>query len=147
MSWAEKRLRADGRIPAAAVWHLSNSHESASTQPELEVLPGTAGLSIAQQERELTALARDRWRAGELQAVLLAAPILYGKNGSGELSEAVRLHIETTDGYCADILMPYRVRAAGRWRRNAENRVHFTHPVAQESDSRFAVHQDGAFRD
>jgi hypothetical protein len=33
--------------------------------------------------------------------------------------------------------MPYRIRAGGRWRGTPGNRVHFSHPVAQESDSRF----------
>jgi hypothetical protein len=34
--------------------------------------------------------------------------------------------------------MPYRIRARRGWRGGPRNRVHFSHPVAQESDSRFS---------
>jgi hypothetical protein len=50
----------------------------------------------------------------------------------------VRLHVETRDGYCADILMPYRIRTSWGRRGSTRNRVHFSHPVAQESDPRFS---------
>jgi hypothetical protein len=33
--------------------------------------------------------------------------------------------------------MPYRIRTRRGWRGSPRNRVHFSHPVAQESDSRF----------
>jgi hypothetical protein len=46
--------------------------------------------------------------------------------------------VEARDGYCADILMPYRIRTRRGWRGGPRNRVHFSHPVAQESDSRFS---------
>ncbi|HEY3988736.1 MAG TPA: hypothetical protein VGM02_05510 [Acidobacteriaceae bacterium] len=70
-------------------------------------------------------------------AALLMAPVFYGRSGSGERSTAVRLHVETREGYCADIFMPYRIRTGWRRRGRPPNRVHFSHPVAQESDSRF----------
>jgi hypothetical protein len=104
-------------------------------------VPEPAHLTLAEQEQRLTAALQEGWRRGELAAVLLAAPVLYGRAGQGERSEAVRLHIETPEGYCADVLMPYRVRPAKRWRGQQGNRVHFTHPVAQESDSRFGAMQ------
>lgn len=138
MSWAETQLKAEGRIPAAAAWLSRNT-----SQPEFRILPASEDLSIAQQEARLAADLEILWCRGELAAVVLAAPVLYGRSGSGrgygERSEAVRLHAEAGSDYCVDILMPYRVRAASRWRSGNENRVHFTHPVAQESDSRFAA--------
>jgi hypothetical protein len=136
MSWAEGELKAKGQIPAAAAWLPRNS-----SQPEFRTLEGAADLPIAEQERLLAGQLAAPWRRNELAAVILAAPMLYGRKGSGEWFEAVRLHAEAADNYCVDILMPYRIRAAARWRRSAENRVHFTHPVAQESD-RFAPVQD-----
>jgi hypothetical protein len=130
MSWAEERLKAEGRIPAAAAWLPRNTSE-----PGFRTLDGSAlEASIAQQESLLSAELQAPWRRKEMAAVLLAAPVLYGRKGSTERTQAVRLHVEAATGYCADILMPYRIRAAGRWRSGSRNRVHFSHPVAQESD-------------
>jgi hypothetical protein len=136
MPWAEAQLQETGRIPAAAAW-LCSGH----TGPDFctgESALDPADRSVAQQETMLVADLRGAWERGELAAVLLAAPVFYGRTGSAERSPAVRLHVEAGDGYCADILMPYRIRAGSRWRGSARNRVHFTHPVAQESDSRFS---------
>ena len=137
MSWAEGQLKTEGRIPAAAAWLPRNSSE-----PGFRTLDGpevAAELSIAQQASLLARELEAPWRRNELSAILLAAPVLYGRKGSAERTEAVRLHVEAAgeavDTYCADILMPYRIRPAGRWRRGSRNRVHFSHPVAQESDS------------
>ena len=134
MSWAETQLRAEGHIPAAAAWLPRDT-----AQPEFRTLTASADLSIARQEAQLAADLEAPWHRKELTTIVLAAPVLYGRHGSGERSEAVRLHVETVNDYCVDILMPYRVRAASRWRSGHANRVHFTHPVAQESDSRFAA--------
>jgi hypothetical protein len=136
MPWAEAQLQETGRIPAAATW-LCSGH----TGPEFrtgESAQEPTDRSVAQQETMLVADLRGAWQRGELAAVLLAAPVFYGRTSSAERSLAVRLHVEARDGYCADILMPYRIRAGSRWRGSARNRVHFTHPVAQESDSRFS---------
>jgi hypothetical protein len=137
MSWAEGQLKTEGRIPAVAAWLPRNSSE-----PGFRTLEGpelAAELSIAEQANQLARELEAPWRRNELSAILLAAPVLYGRKGSAERAEAVRLHVEAhgeaVDTYCADILMPYRIRAAGRWRRGPRNRVHFSHPVAQESDS------------
>jgi hypothetical protein len=93
---------------------------------------------MAEQEKMLATELRGPWQRDELDAILLAAPVLYGRSGSGERSPAVRLHVEAREGYCADILMPYRIRTGWRRRGISRNRVHFSHPVAQESDSRFS---------
>jgi hypothetical protein len=91
--------------------------------------------------------------AGGMRAAGLAADVRFGKQNSGERSDAVRLHIEHRDGYCADIFVPYKIRTSRRnpdaqnqdaqnrdaQNRDAQNRVRFSHPVAQESDRRFWV--------
>jgi hypothetical protein len=136
MGWAKGRLQETGRIPAAAAWLSSGSKE-----PELrigEVADDPAERSVAQQEAILIADLQGTWKRGETAAILLAAPVFYGRSGSGERALAVRLHVEGRDGYCADILMPYRIRPGSRWRGGTRNRVHFTHPMAQESDSWFS---------
>jgi hypothetical protein len=135
MGWAEAELQKNGQCSAAAAWLLPGA-----SKPEFRTIghPTDApALSIQQQEAMLVAELRPRWQRRELAAVILAAPVVYGRNGSAERSPAVRLHAETHDGYCADILMPYRIRSGWRWRGSARNRVHFSHPVAQESGSRF----------
>jgi hypothetical protein len=135
MSWAQQELETNRRFSAAAAWLVTGASE-----PELRTMTHSEtsqALSIQQQEAMLAAELWPRWQTGELAAVILAAPVLYGRSGSGEHSLAVRLHAEAHDGYCADILMPYRIRATWRWRGTSRNRVHFSHPVAQESDSRF----------
>ncbi|HEX6497138.1 MAG TPA: hypothetical protein VF018_16725 [Acidobacteriaceae bacterium] len=136
MPWAEAQLQATGQIRAAAAWLSKGDPEPKfrSGESAAEV----AGESVAQQEATLTAELRGPWERGEVSAILLAAPVLYGRSGYGERSPAVRLHVEAPDGYCADILMPYRIRTGWRRGGSTRNRVHFTHPVAQESDSRFS---------
>jgi hypothetical protein len=104
----------------------------------MEVPDVEQGQSVQQQEAVLAAELQTRWQRGELAAAVLVAPVLYGQSGSGDRSQAVRLHVEARDGYCADILMPYRIRTRRGWRGGPRNRVHFSHPVAQESDSRFS---------
>jgi hypothetical protein len=143
MPWAEARLQEQGQIPAAAAWLAKGDPEPKfrSADP----VEGFSGQSVAQQEAMLVTQLRGPWQRGELAAVLLAAPVFFGRSGSGERSLAIRLHVEAQNedqngaqtGSCADILMPYRIRTGWRWRGTARNRVHFTHPVAQESDSRF----------
>jgi hypothetical protein len=131
MSWAEEQLKAQGWISAAAAWLPRNTSE-----PGFRTLKGSAAeLSVAQQESLLSSELEGPWLRNELAAILLAAPVIYGRMGSAERTEAVRLHVEAASGYCADILMPYRIRPAGRWRKGPRNRVHFSHPLAQESDS------------
>lgn len=130
MSWAEAELQTKGRIPAAAVWLSCNT-----SRPEFRTLPEEEDLPLEEQERRLAAELKGPWQRHELAVVLLAAPVLYGRPGSNERSEAVRLHVEAAAGFCVDILMPYRIRVASRWHGNSKNRVHFTHPVAQVSDS------------
>lgn len=136
MSWAEKELQEKGQICASAAWLPLGAAE-----PQFHPFwppESDPHLSIERQEEKLADELREPWRRGDLAAVLLMAPVLYGKAGSGERSEAVRLHVEASGGYCADILMPYRIRTTGQWRGKPRNRVHFSQPVAQESDSRFS---------
>jgi hypothetical protein len=136
MPWAEAELQKSGRFCPAAAWLLPGASE-----PEFHpmgVSDAAPEQSIQQQEAALAGELRARWQQGEFAAVILVTPVLYGRSGSGERSQAVRLHVEARDGYCADILMPYRIRTRRGWRGGPRNRVHFSHPVAQESDSRFS---------
>jgi hypothetical protein len=136
MPWAEAELQKNGRFFPSAAWLLPGAPEPEFHPAETTDAPPM--LSMEQQEAALTADIRRRWQRGQLAAAVLVAPVLYGRSGSGERSQAVRLHVEARDGYCADILMPYRIRTRRGWRGGPPNRVHFSHPVAQESDSRFS---------
>jgi len=145
MAWAEGELKKNGRIRPLAAWLPAGDdvrrdpQVRTRTYSQMRAEEGreeTGRETIEAQEAALTTDLSARWRDGELTAVALVAPVLYGKAGTSERAEAVRLHIEARSGYCADILMPYRVRPALRWHGKQQNRVHFSHPVAQESVSR-----------
>ena len=145
MAWAEGELKKRGRISALAAWLPTSGDDrhgpEVRTQSRNQMRAGegpeeNAGETIEAQEAALITDLSVRWRDGEVAAVALVAPVLFGKASTSERAEAVRLHIEARSGYCADILMPYRVRPALRWRGKHQNRVHFSHPVAQESVSR-----------
>ena len=140
MPWAEAELQKSGQFSPAAAWLLPGASEPEFHPVEVSDAAEMASPvpSIEQQEAILAEDLRARWQRGELAAAILVAPVLYGRSGSGERSQAVRLHVEARDGYCADILMPYRIRTRRGWRGGPRNRVHFSHPVAQESDSRFS---------
>jgi hypothetical protein len=130
MSWAEGELKLRGRISALAAWLLvgeQSPHMCSAEHPEE---------TIQSQEAALADDLKTQWHDGRVRVAALVAPVLYGRAGTAERSEAVRLHIEAQSGYCADILMPYRIRPVPRWRGKRQNRVHFSHPVAQESISR-----------
>jgi hypothetical protein len=136
MPWVEAELQKNGRFSPAAAWLLPGASEPVFCTPDV---PDAIQMpSMEQREVTLAAELRARWQRDELAAAVLLAPVLYGRSGSEERSQAVRLHVVARDGYCADILMPYRIRTRSRWRGGARNRVHFSHPVAQESDSRFS---------
>ena len=109
MPWAEAELQKSGRFIPAAAWLLPGASAPEFHPVEASGAPPMLS-SMEQQEAALTADIRRRWQCGELAAAVLVAPVLYGRSGSGERSQAVRLHVEARDGYCADILMPYRIR-------------------------------------
>ena len=136
MPWAEAELQKSGQFSPTAAWLLPGASEP-EFRPQ-EISDAVSEQSVQQQEAALATELRARWQQGELDAAVLVTPVLYGRSGSGERSQAVRLHVEARDGYCADILMPYRIRGRRGWRGGPRNRVHFSHPVAQESDSRFS---------
>ncbi len=107
MAWAEEQLKSGGRVPAAAAWLPRDSSE-----PGFRSLDGVAAeASIAQQESLLAADLQAPWRRNELAAILLAAPVLYGRKGSTERTQAVRLHVETTRGGSLRLLCrhPYAI--------------------------------------
>jgi hypothetical protein len=142
MSWAEAELKMHGGIPALAAWlptvedDLRDPEVRTQARPQVrsaERPHETVQETIQAQEAGLAEDLKARWRDGEVSVAALVAPVLFGKAGTAERSEAVRLHIEARSGYCADILMPYRVRPPFGRRRDRQNRVHFRHPVAQES--------------
>jgi hypothetical protein len=137
MCWAEAELKMHGRLPAVAAWLPAPEHDlrDPRVRPQIRLAEHPQE-TLQAQEAALAEDLKARWQDGEMSAAALVAPVLFGKAGTAERSEAVRLHIEARSGYCADILMPYRVRPARRWGRKQDNRVHFSHPVAQESISR-----------
>jgi hypothetical protein len=130
MDEAQTQLKAEGGFPPFGAWLAEDT-------PSLLRSDADAGVPARDIVERLTADLRSK--AGEVgvRAAATAADVRFGKMGSGELANAVRLHIEHQDGYCADIFVPYKIRNSWRPRPGAQSRVHFSHPVAQESDRRF----------
>ena len=128
MSWAEEQLKAEGRLPAAAAWLPRDNSE-----PGFRTLDGSAPEASIAQRRACGAELQAPWRRNELAAILLAAPVLYGRKGSAERTQAVRLHVEAggrtreTTGEAArllaDTVCRAGYRAAGRWHSGPRNHV------------------------
>jgi hypothetical protein len=131
MDEAQARLKAEGGFPPFAAWL------GAEDAPSLLRRDEEAGMPAREIVERLTGDLRSKADNGGVRVAALAADVRFGKAGSGDLENAVRLHIEHQDGYCADIFVPYKIRNSWRPRPGAQNRVHFSHPVAQESERRF----------
>src|SRR5579875_780473 len=82
MPWAEAELQKNGRFCPAAAWLLVGAHKVEFRPVQLPDAVPTP--SVQQQEETLAAELRPRWHRGELAAAILVAPVLYGRNGSGE---------------------------------------------------------------
>jgi hypothetical protein len=97
-------------------------------QPEAAPEPKTAR-ELAEEAAEQL---RYRIAGGGIRAAAVASDVQFGKRDTGEMREAVQLHIEHQDGYCVDIFVPYRLRGP-RWGGKGKRRVRWSHPVGQES--------------
>ena len=132
MDEAQGRLRTRGGFQPFGASIAEDGTPSFLAAEEPAEIPARA---IAER---LTAQMRGMSETGAMRAAGLAADVRFGKQDTGELTDAVRLHIEHRDGYCADIFVPYKIRSSRR-RPEANKQVRFSHPVAQESDRRFWV--------
>lgn len=135
MDEAQARLKARGGFQP---FGASMSERGALSLLGREDSPGMPARAIAER---LAAQLRAMGDAGGIRAAGLAADVRFGKQGSGELADAVRLHLEHRDGYCADIFVPYKIRNRRR-KPDAPHRIRFSHPVAQESDRSFWVNAE-----
>jgi hypothetical protein len=131
MDEAQVRLKAEGVFPPFGAWLAAEGAPSLLRRDEDAAMPAR------ERAERLAADLGSRVSGGGVRAAATAADVRFGKAGWGEMANAVRLHIEHQDGYCADIFVPYKIRNSWRQRPGAQNRVHFSHPVAQESDRRF----------
>jgi hypothetical protein len=159
MDEAQRRLKAQGGFqPFAAAMAAEGTLSLLAGEHPAETPARVIAERLTAQLRSLMeagieSATQAGCKAGGMRAAGLAADVSFGKQNSGERSDAVRLHIEHRDGYCADIFVPYKIRTSRRnpdalhrnaqngdaQNRDAQNRVRFSHPVAQESDRRFWV--------
>ncbi len=136
MDKAQERLKSLGGFRPFGASMAEDGVVSLMTGQEIgqEAAEMPAGAMV----ERLTGRLRAMSETGGLRAAGLAADMRFGKQDSGELADAVRLHIEHRDGYCADIFVPYKIRSSRR-KPAVPRRLRFSHPVAQESDRRFWV--------
>jgi hypothetical protein len=132
MDEAQARLRERGRFaPFAACVDAGG---------QVELMAGAASSAERTAREIVEALEdalRERIRNHGLRSGAVASDVQFGKRNSGELREAVQLHIEHEDGYCVDIYVPYRLRKQ-RWGRGGGRlRVRWSHPVGQQGTPRF----------
>jgi hypothetical protein len=155
MNEAQGRLKAQGGFqPFAAAMAEQGTLSLVAGEHPAETPARVMAERLTAQLRSLIESGMEAGsEAGGMRAAGLAADVSFGKQNSGERADAVRLHIEHRNGYCADIFVPYKIRTSRRnpdalnrdsqnrdaQNRDAQNRVRFSHPVAQESDRRFWV--------
>jgi hypothetical protein len=87
-------------------------------------------------------LLRERLRleveTGTVRLAAMAADVMIRRRSDGdEASNAVSVHVEHLDGYCVDLLIPYKVRKGLMSRIRQKPQVMFRQMIAQESEPVF----------
>ncbi len=88
---------------------------------------------------EVVAVLREALRsevsAGGARTTALAADVrIWRRQDGDEASNAVSVHVEHQDGYCVDLLIPYKVRKGMISRLRKKPQVIFRTMIAQESN-------------
>jgi hypothetical protein len=105
-----------------------------------EVIDPDAGIELA--AREVAGRLRQEVRrevgTGAVRSAAVAADVMIWRNADGDqASNAVSVHVEHQDGYCVDLLIPYKVRKGLLSRITSKPHVIFRKMVAQESEPVF----------
>jgi hypothetical protein len=99
-----------------------------------------AGTDIAAREvaGRLRQEVRREVTTGAVRSAAVAADVMIWRNADGDqASNAVSVHVEHQDGYCVDLLIPYKVRKGLLSRITSKPHVIFRKMVAQESEPVF----------
>jgi len=73
---------------------------------------------------------------GAVRSAAVAADVMIWRKADGdEASNAVSVHVEHQDGYCVDLLIPYKVRKGLLSKITSRPTVMFRKMVAQESEA------------
>ncbi len=92
--------------------------------------------------KEAVALLREELRHavenGSVRSAAVAADVRIWRRKDGqEASNAVSVHVEHQDGYCVDLLIPYKVRKGLISKLTSKPHVIFRKMIAQESQAVF----------
>ena len=75
-------------------------------------------------------------RSGKVRSAAVAADVMiYRRKDGDEASSAVSVHMEHQDGYCVDLLIPYKVRKGMMSRLRKKPQIMFRKMIAQEADA------------
>lgn len=96
--------------------------------------------------KEAAGLLRERLRheveIGAVRSAAIAADVMIWRKKDGdEVSNAVSIHVEHQDGYCVDLLIPYKVRKGLLSKITSKPHVMFRKMIAQESQPVFWITQ------
>jgi hypothetical protein len=88
--------------------------------------------------QEVVAAVRERLRlearTGKVRSAAMAADVrIWRRKDGDEASNAVSVHVEHQDGYCVDLLIPYKVRKGMMSRLRKKPQVMFRKMIAQEA--------------
>jgi hypothetical protein len=92
--------------------------------------------------KQAVALLKEKLRCevetGSARSAAVAADVMIWRKADGdEASSAVSIHVEHQDGYCVDLLIPYKVRKGLMSRLRKKPQVMFRKMIAQESQPVF----------
>ena len=121
----------EGFVPLAALIALDGTIRRI-TDPMTTVV---AEESTKQAMTLLRAALQQEVASGSARATALAADVrIWRKEDGDEASNAVSVHVEHQNGYCVDLLIPYKVRRGMMSRLRKKPQVMFRTMIAQESD-------------
>ena len=90
--------------------------------------------------QDVVAAVRERLRlearSGKVRSAAMAADVrIWRREDGNEASNAVSVHVEHQDGYCVDLLIPYKVRKGMMSRLRKKPQVMFRKMIAQEAEA------------
>jgi hypothetical protein len=118
----------EGFVPIAALVALDGTVRVVSRG--LQEMPTKESVDMLREQL------RNEVKDGAVRSAALAADVMIWRSKDGdEASNAVSIHVEHQNGYCVDLLVPYKVRKGMMSRLRRKPQVMFRKMIAQESEA------------
>jgi hypothetical protein len=129
----------DGFVPMGALLALDGSVRAVDLESQMAAESSERTASVL-PVKEAVDMLRERLRRevrnGDVRSAALAADVMIWRRKDGDqASSAVSVHVEHQDGYCVDLLIPYKVRRGMISRLRKKPQVMFREMIAQESEA------------